>query len=196
AMGISQTGRFLRHLVYQGFNADEEGRIAYDALLVYVAGAGRGNFNHRFAQPSRDAQPLVPAMYPVDVPPFTDDGLLERARAENVVPKIFYVNTAYEYWSRGASVIHTTPDGARDGEPPPPHGTYVNLVPQIGPDGNEMAGVRLPELQVPLATYTGWNLRDASVGFPEYRASFLGSFIAWPKDEILARYHSRDEYFG
>ena len=49
AMGISQTGRFLRHLVWQGFNADEEGRTAYDALLIYVAGAGRGNFNHRFA---------------------------------------------------------------------------------------------------------------------------------------------------
>src|SRR6185436_14448564 len=63
---------------------------------------------------SRDAQPLVPAFYPVDVPPFTDDGLLERAAAEHVVPKIFYVNTAYEYWSRGASLIHTTPDGTRD----------------------------------------------------------------------------------
>src|SRR5262249_33543813 len=40
-----------------------------------------------------------------------------RARAENVVPKIFYVNTAYEYWSRGASLIHTTPDSAHDVEP-------------------------------------------------------------------------------
>jgi hypothetical protein len=298
AMGISQTGRFLRHLVWQGFNADESGRKAYDALLVYVAGAGRGNFNHRFAQPSRDAQPLVPAMYPVDVPPFTDDGLLERARAANVVPKIFYVNTAYEYWSRAGSLIHTTPDGVHDVEPPaevrmylvaglghvagafpparqadaqqpvnpnnigylrhgfaaaldawtrngvapplsripkiadgtlvpveklavaslhgvaapkfaynaykidfgveppPLHGTWTNLVPQIGPDGNELAGVRIPELQVPLATYTGWNLRDPSTGFPEYRASFVGSFIAWPKEEVLARYHSRHEYFG
>jgi hypothetical protein len=295
AMGISQTGRFLRHFVWQGFNADEEGRKAYDAMLIYVAGAGRGNFNHRFAQPSRDAQPLTPAMYPVDVPPFTDDGLLERARAENVVPKIFYVNTAYEYWSRGASLIHTTPDSSRDVEPaetsrayfvaghghvagpfppvkqaggqlpvnpnsyvrfahgftaaldgwtrfdvappanrvpriadgtlvpveklnamrvptpkfaynvykidlgiepPPVHGAYVNLVPQTGPDGNELAGVRAPELQVPVATYTGWNLRTPEVGFPDYRASFIGSFIAWPKEEVLARYHTRDEYFG
>jgi hypothetical protein len=264
-------------------------------MLIYVAGAGRGNFNHRFAQPSRDAQPLTPAMYPVDVPPFTDDGLLERARAENVVPKIFYVNTAYEYWSRGASLIHTTPDSAHDvepadtsrayfvaglghvagpfppakeegaqlpvnpnnivwlrhgftaaldawtrfgvapppnripkiadgtlvpveklnplrvpapkfaynvykidigPEPPPVHGTYINLVPQVGSDGNELAGVRIPELQVPVATYTGWNRRTPEVGFPEYRASFIGSFIEWPKEEVLARYHTRDEYFG
>jgi hypothetical protein len=298
AMGISQDGRLLRHFVWQGFNADEQGRQAYDALLVYVAGAGRGNFNHRFAQPSRDAQPLTPAMYPVDVPPFTDDGLLERARAEHVVPKIFYVNTAYEYWSRAASLIHTTPDGTQDvpladtsrayfvagqghvagpfpptheegaqqpvnpnnivwlrhgftaaldawtrfGTPPPPsripkiadgtlvpveklnsaafrgvaspkfaynaykidlgiepppvHGTYVNLVPQVGPDGNELAGVRVPELQVPVATYTGWNLRTPDAGFPDYRASFLGAYLAWPKEDVLARYKTRDEYFA
>lgn len=310
AMGISQTGRFLRHFVWQGFNADEEGRQSLDALLVYVAGAGRGNFNHRFAQPSRDAQPLAPSFYPVDVPPFSDDGLLERATAEHVVPKIFYVNTAYEYWSRGASLIHTTPDSTRDvppaptsrmylvaglghiagvwppakedlddlaaqqlanpnnilylrhafaaaldawtregveppasrvpkiadgtlvrpgdlalktlhgvavpkfaydvyktdqgpewsrgitSEPPKVAGTYTNLVPQVGPDGNELAGVRLPELAVPLATYTGWNLRDPKAGFPDFRASFVGSFVAWPKGEIVARYPNADEYLG
>jgi len=302
AMGISQTGRFLRHFVWQGFNADEQGRQALDAMLIYVAGAGRGNFNHRWAQPSRDAQPLVPAFYPVDVPPFADDGLLARAAAEHVVPKIFYVNTAYEYWSRGASLIHTTPDSARDVEPaptsrayfvaglahiggefppaietlpglasqqpanpnnldelrhgftatldawtrlgvePPPSripkiadgtlvrpselavksmhgvavpkfaydvykldlsteppkvlGNYVNLVPQVGADGNDLAGIHLPELQVPIATYTGWNLRDPKSGFPDYRASFVGSFIAWPKPEIAARYRDADEYLG
>jgi hypothetical protein len=298
AMGISQTGRFLRHLVWQGFNADESGRKAFDALLVYVAGAGRGNFNHRFAQPSRDAQPLAPAMYPVDVPPFTDDGLLELARAADVVPKIFYVNTSYEYWSRAASLVHTTPDGLRDVdpsadvrvyfvaglghvagpfppirppdaqqpvnpndivylrhgfvaaldawtrhgvspppsripkiadgtllpvdklalkelhgaavplfaygaykidlgiEPPPLHGTWNTLVPEVDADGNELGGIRIPELQVPLATYTGWNLRTPSTGFPDYRVSFLGSYLSWPKAEVLARYRTRDEYFG
>ena len=46
-------------------------------------------------------------------------GLLDNARAEHVVPKIFYVNTAYEYWSRGASLIHTSPDGKLDVPIPP-----------------------------------------------------------------------------
>jgi len=55
--GISQNGRFLRDLLYQGFNADEDGRIALDGVLAHVAGAGRGSFNYRFAQPSHDAQP-------------------------------------------------------------------------------------------------------------------------------------------
>jgi len=55
AFGISQTGRFLRHFVYQGFNTDEARRPVFDGLFVLTAGAGRGSFNHRFAQPSRDA---------------------------------------------------------------------------------------------------------------------------------------------
>src|SRR5205807_6177529 len=70
--GISQNGRFLRDFLYQGFNADEQGRIALDGVLAHVAGAGRGSFNHRFAQPSRDAQPTSSVFFPTDVFPFTD----------------------------------------------------------------------------------------------------------------------------
>lgn len=81
-------------------------------------------------------------------------------------------------------------------EPPKIVGFYTNLVPQVGADGNELAGVRPPELQAPIATYTGWNLRDPQAGFPDYRASFVGSFIAWPKAEIVAIYRNADEYLG
>ena len=88
--GISQNGRFLRDFLYQGFNADEEGRIALDGVLAHVAGAGRGSFNYRFAQPSRDAQPTSSVFFPTDIFPFTDlpetdpvtgetGGLLDRA---------------------------------------------------------------------------------------------------------------------
>jgi hypothetical protein len=123
--GISQNGRFLRNFLYQGFNADEDGRIALDGALAHVAGAGRGSFNYRFAQPSRDAQPTSAVFFPTDIFPFTDQpevdpltheksGLLDRAVAEQVVPKIFFSNTSYEYWGRAASLIHTTSDGKRD----------------------------------------------------------------------------------
>ncbi len=70
--GISQNGRFLRDFLYEGFNADEDGRIALDGVLAHVAGAGRGSFNYRFAQPSRDAQPTSSIFFPTDVFPFTD----------------------------------------------------------------------------------------------------------------------------
>src|SRR5277367_1825994 len=123
--GISQNGRFLRDLLYQGFNADEEGRIALDGVLAHVAGAGRGSFNYRFAHPSRDAQPTSSVFFPTDIFPFTDEperdpltgetgGLLDRAVADKVVPRIFFSNTSFEYWGRVAALIHVSADGKHD----------------------------------------------------------------------------------
>src|SRR6185312_3752167 len=65
--GISQNGRFLRDFLYEGFNEDEQGRRALDGVLAHVAGAGRGSFNYRFAQPSRDAEPTSSVDFPTDI---------------------------------------------------------------------------------------------------------------------------------
>jgi len=122
--GISQSGRFLRHFLHQGFNEDEQGRRVFDAVFVEVAGAGRGSFNHRFAQASRDGHQHWNVHYPTDVFPFADlpgtdpetgdtAGLLDRARASGTAPKLFHVVTAYEYWNRAASLMHTDPTGTR-----------------------------------------------------------------------------------
>ncbi len=127
AVGISQTGRFLRHYTYQGFNTDEEGRKALDGLMIHTAGAGRGSFNHRFAQPSRDAHRYSAFFYPTDIFPFTartqtdpatakTDGLFAHAFDDEHLPRIFYTNTGYEYWGRAASLIHTGVDGKADVE--------------------------------------------------------------------------------
>jgi hypothetical protein len=48
---------------------------------------------------------------------------------------------------------------------PVPGGDHVILVTKVDADGNDIAGVRVPQLEVPLATYTGWNVRAA--GFSE-----------------------------
>ncbi len=125
--GISQDGRFLRDYLYQSFNGDEEGLIALDGVLAHVAGAGRGSFNYRFAQPSRDAQPMSSVHFPTDVFPFTDlperdptshakVGLLDREIAERALPKIFFSNTSFEYWGRVAALIHVSLDGKHDVE--------------------------------------------------------------------------------
>ena len=128
AFGVSQTGRFLRHFLYQGFNTDEAGRKAYDGLFIHTAGAGRGSFNHRFAQPSRDAHRYSAFFYPTDIFPFASttledplsgmhDGLLAHAFDPTHLPKVFYTNTGYEYWGRAAGLLHTAPDGSVDVEP-------------------------------------------------------------------------------
>ena len=134
AFGVSQTGRFLRHFLYQGFNTDEGNRKAIDGMLVHAAGAGRGSFNHRFGQPSRDAHRYSAFFYPTDLFPFTslpqtdpvtgvEDGLLTHTRPEHL-PLVFYTNSGYEYWGRAASLIHTTPDGAGDVPPLPNERIY------------------------------------------------------------------------
>src|SRR5262249_41725649 len=69
--GLSQSGRFLRHFVYQGFNADERGRRVFDGLMPHVAGGGLGFYNHRFAQPTRHNGQHREHLYPADVFPFT-----------------------------------------------------------------------------------------------------------------------------
>jgi len=122
--GVSQTGRFIRHFLYQGFNTDESGRIAFDGFFAHTAGAGRGSFNHRFAQPSRDAQPYSTFFYPTDVFPFTsvptrDPVTGQRAGFRDDLrgsggTRIFYVDGGHEYWGRAASLSHTTPDGKQD----------------------------------------------------------------------------------
>ncbi|HEY6925812.1 MAG TPA: alpha/beta hydrolase domain-containing protein [Steroidobacteraceae bacterium] len=123
--GISQNGRFLRDFLYEGFNADEEGRRGLDGVLAHVAGAGRGSFNYRFAQPSRDSQPTSSVFFPTDIFPFTDlpetdpltgerAGLLDQAVTNKVVPKIFFSNTSYEYWGRAAALIHMDAEGHQD----------------------------------------------------------------------------------
>lgn len=122
--GVSQTGRFIRHFLYQGFNTDENGRVVFDGFFAHTAGAGRGSFNHRFAQPSRDAQPYSTFFYPTDVFPFTSvptrdpmtgirAGLRDDLRGSRAT-KVFYVDGGHEYWGRAASLTHTTPDGKRD----------------------------------------------------------------------------------
>ena len=54
------------------------------------AGAGGGSFNHRFAMPGVAGNSVLSVLRPVDLPPFTDEGLLALARAARVTPKIFY----------------------------------------------------------------------------------------------------------
>jgi len=326
--GVSQSGRFLRTFVYYGFNRDEQGRKVFDGLMVHVAGAGRGSFNHRFAQPSRDGHPFLNTFYPTDIFPFTDvaqtdpdtgitDGLLSRATPPDATPKIFYTNTSYEYYGRAASLIHTTVDGTKDapipattriyfltgcqhgpaafppvkgetqnlpnpndyrwnlralllamdrwvkdGQEPPPSrypkladGSLVPLdavrfpkldgmqlptriqkawrvdygeefrtagivtieppktgrafpmfVPQVDADGNETSGIRMPATLVPVATYTGWNLRAAEIGAPDELYSMVGSFIplaatkaareknADPRLSLEERYAGKQDY--
>jgi hypothetical protein len=57
---------------------------------------------------------------------------------------------------------------------------YPSWVPTTDADGNDIAGVRLPEVGVPLATYTGWGLRAIANDGPDGCES-TGQYIPFPK---------------
>jgi hypothetical protein len=110
--GLSQSGRFLRHMLYLGLDEDEQGRMVFDGVIAHVAGGRRGEFNLRFGQPSLNVHVSVGSL-----PPFNDEGLFGRIARRGLVPKIFAINSTPEYWRGDASLIHTDIEGSRDAEP-------------------------------------------------------------------------------
>jgi hypothetical protein len=130
-LGVSQTGRFLRHFLYLGLNEDESGRRVFDGVMPHVAGARRGEFNQRFGQPSVNATCSVGSLFPfTDVPeidPVTGErgALLGRLAARGTLPKIITTNTSAEYWRGDASLVHTDVEGTRDVVPHPETRVYL-----------------------------------------------------------------------
>jgi hypothetical protein len=59
-----------------------------------------------------------------------------------------------------------------------------HLVPQVDRDGNDLGGIRDPEVAVPLATTTGWNFRDPSVGNPGEIYQLLGSYVPFAATRV------------
>ncbi len=334
AFGSSQSGRFLRQMLYHGLVEDETERLALDGVIAHVAGGMRGEFNLRFGQPSKDVCFIIPELFPFTDTPQTDPltgrrgALLANLEARGKASKVMFTNTAAEYWRGDAALIHTDLETMRDqpespsvrryhfagthhtsalfplagwraadgmrgqlpfntvdfnpllraalvnldrwvseGVPPPTsrhpslndgtsvpsdslpavfanlpgvrfppkvtralrldygpetdHGrtvrlpaqegeTYPALVSDVDADGNERAGIRLPDITVPLATHTGWNLRHEAVGNRDLVIGITGGLAGWtlpfaatgasreatgdPRPSIDERYASRDEY--
>lgn len=90
--------------------------------------------------------------------------------------------------------------------PPERTATYGTMVPATNEDGLDLAGIRLPDVIVPLGTYTGWNPQNAETGAPNRLSRWSGSFIPFartvternatsdPRPAITERYISKDDY--
>jgi hypothetical protein len=124
AHGTSQSGRYLRDFIYQGFNEDESGRIVFEGINPHIA-AARLFLNQRFAQPERGAGGLYPDQsfpfaYETQADPLSGrrDGLLARCEARGNCPKILHTVSSNEYWLSGHSLVTTDSLGRSDGTPP------------------------------------------------------------------------------
>jgi hypothetical protein len=304
AFGISQAGRYLRDHLALSFNRDEAGRRVFDAVFTHVAGIGRVFLNTEFGQPGRTRTWHEDHGFPEVEFPFATNALLG---SDDSDLKIIETNTSTEYWQKGASLLHTDPDGMRDlvlptnvrsyylpgtahsgkagmpqnagpcsnprnwhdpmpavrallvvldewvtnGREPPASrlpriadGTLVPaeavawpklaalmppraandvvapgewtdpqpstvawpvLVPQVDEDGNEQAGIKLPDIAVPCGTFTGWNLY--ALPFPQGElADREGTHLPFaatreerkhsadPRPSLEERYATQDDY--
>lgn len=136
AYGYSQSARFLRDFLYRGFNRNTVGGRVFDGVLDVGSGAGRGSFDHRYASPGMAGNSVGSPLRPVDIYPFADlparditgraqEGLLDRARRDSVMPKVFHVLSGTEYWARAGSLMQVAPDGLHAIPEAPDTRTYV-----------------------------------------------------------------------
>jgi hypothetical protein len=92
--------------------------------------------------------------------------------------------------------------------PPAPGRPYGSLVSAVDEDGNERAGIRLPEIAAPLAAHTGWTLRHPDSGGAEQLLIFAGATLPFPwtraaraasgdpRPSVEERYRGRDDYLA
>jgi len=134
--GHSQSGRLLYHFVHQNFNGDEKRRLVFDGVIANCPGAGKGLFNSRFAQPTRHGSHLEDNRFPIDTFPFATveqvdpvtgerGDALARARESGFLPKMMFINSSTDYWTRAASLLHTDVTGTKDAEIDPSVRIYL-----------------------------------------------------------------------
>ena len=120
AWGRSQTGRCIRDMIHQGFNADIEGKRVFDGVLPHVSGGGLMWLNHRFAcgvsaagQQYEDHENIADR-FPFSYAESTDhitgkrDAILKRPESD---PLVLHTQTGTEYWQRHGSLVHTDTEG-------------------------------------------------------------------------------------
>jgi hypothetical protein len=120
-VGVSQSGRFLRDLVYWGKNEDEQGRIVFDGILPYVAGSRKTVVNSRFAQAGRFSRQHEDHDFPGDQFPFSyassydpltrrTDGILNRCTQNGTCPKVIQTDSDTENMQGRISLLVTSTD--------------------------------------------------------------------------------------
>lgn len=284
AFGVSQSGRYLRDFLWQGFNRGLDRNKVFDGVMAVIPGARRTFTNYRFGEPGRFSRQHedhhvpgfdFPYAYATLRDPVTGkvDGILRSCSATLTCPQLFHIDTSAEFWQAGSSLVGTggtardvafpanvraymiaggahapgmtlpscryptnpmtyppylrslflaMVDWTLDRQAPPPsrwpslakrelvqvaalRGPKVPsqglvwakvlnqpippagkpawpiFVPKIDSDGNDVAGIRPPQVAAPAGTLLGWNLRKAGYGEGDL-CLLAGSYLPFAAD--------------
>lgn len=181
AFGASQTGRVLRHLLHLGLNTDAAGGPVFDGVHMHIAGGQRGDFNHRFAQPSSAGVPGPGQRFPFAGTTTRDsltgvaDGLYARL---DHMPKVVITNTSWEYWRGDAALTHVAPDGERDLQPNPSERNYLFA------GTHHVNGIVPPTDTFALTGEKARHVFNVVNHTPLVRAAFA-NLVRWAEDEAV-----------
>ncbi len=150
--GSSQSGRFLKDLIYQGFNQDETGRIVFDGAIPHISATRRTFTNYEFAMPGRSVNTIEGHYYPGNEFPFTyettpdplskrTDGFLARCRQDKACPKIMHWDSGTEAWQGRNSLVITDPLAKKDAPIPENVRLYYFASTQHGPAAKPSRGI-------------------------------------------------------
>lgn len=123
--GRSQSGRYIKDLVVQGFNLDESKRPVFDGILPLITGSRVTLTNMEFATPGRVPSTLTQHFYRGDQFPFTyaslkdpvsgkTGGWLEQCTKQHVCPKVFHMDSGTEAWGARNSLVVADATGKTD----------------------------------------------------------------------------------
>ncbi len=205
-------------------------RIYFMSSMQHGTGTGASKGNcQQFLNPL-DSQAVQRALFfamdkwvttgtpppPSQIPKLSDGTLVKPDQASTGFPRIpgvtysgfkttrYLLNYGPKFYITGIPTINPPTFTPPYQDNPANGAIYPSFVPRTDVDGNDLAGIRLPEVQVPLATYTGWALRAApqnddgcegsgqSIPFPKTKAERLTS--GDPRLSIEERYGNFETY--
>lgn len=123
--GRAQSGRYIKDLVHQGYNLDENKHIVFDGILPLISGSRLTYTNAEFAMPGRFSSPVEGHFYAGDQFPhsyatLTDpvsgrtDGWLMLCTKQKACPKVMHWDSATEAWGGRSSLVATDGLGRTD----------------------------------------------------------------------------------
>ncbi len=179
--GSSQSGRFLKDLIYQGFNQDEAGRIVFDGAIPHISASRRTFTNYEFAMPGRFSTGLEGHFIPGDEFPFTyetltdpiskkTDGWLMRCRQQKACPKIMHWDSGTESWQGRNSLVVGDPLAKKDVPVPDNVRLYYFSSTQHGPTDKPDRGI-CQQLTNPLS-------------YMETQRALIVALHAWPQQTV------------
>jgi Alpha/beta hydrolase domain len=153
--GVSQSGRFARDFLWQGYNNDSTGNKVFEGFMPIIPGSRKTWTNFRWSQPGRFSKQhedhfqrndQFPFAYNVTTDPVSGltDGIFMKCLADDTCPLVMHIDGGYETWGARDQLIST--DG-RGNDIAVPDTVRLYVVPGVNHGGGLGVGTQTKPVQ-------------------------------------------------